>query len=78
MSTTHALTSAIVGTGLTAFAGEGLLWMAIGKENRTSLAGESSPPTELSLLAESAIRRTAVNMGRILLCLMPASRTLYR
>lgn len=33
VSTTHALTGAIVGTGLAAFAGEGLLWPAIGKRS---------------------------------------------
>ena len=32
VSTTHALTGAIVGTGFVAFAGEGLIWSAIGKK----------------------------------------------
>ncbi len=32
VSTTHALTGAIVGTGFVAFAGEGLIWSAIGRK----------------------------------------------
>jgi inorganic phosphate transporter, PiT family len=32
VSTTHALTGAIVGTGFVAFAGEGLIWSAIGEK----------------------------------------------
>lgn len=32
VSTTHALAAAIVGTGFVAFAGEGLIWSAIGKK----------------------------------------------
>jgi hypothetical protein len=39
VSTTHALTGAIVGTGFVAFAGEGMIWSAIGK--KIALAGSS-------------------------------------
>lgn len=35
VSTTHALTGAIVGSGLVAFGGEGLIWTAIGKTLRS-------------------------------------------
>ena len=77
VSTTHALTGAIVGTGLIAFAGEGLLWPAIGKKIALPLLVSPLLAFGLSLLLHPAIRRTAATWGGSCLCLMPASRALF-
>ena len=43
VSTTHALTGAIVGTGLMAFAGETLIWPAIEKKIAPAIVAQSIP-----------------------------------
>ncbi|MCS6295717.1 MAG: inorganic phosphate transporter [Nitrospira sp.] len=77
VSTTHALTGAIVGTGLMAFAGEGLLWPAIGKKIALPLLLSPFLAFGLSLLLHPAMRWSAEKWGGACLCLMPASRALF-
>lgn len=77
VSTTHALTGAIVGTGLVAFAGEGLLWPAIGKKIALPLLLSPFLAFGLSFLLHPAMRRAATKWGGSCLCLMPGSRALF-
>lgn len=77
VSTTHALTGAIVGTGLVAFSGEGLLWPAIGKKIALPLLLSPFLALGLSLLLHPAVRRSAAQWGGACLCLIPASRALF-
>jgi PiT family inorganic phosphate transporter len=76
VSTTHALTGAIVGTGLVGFAGEGLLWGAIGKKIVLPLLLSPFLALTLSLLIHPAIRALAKKWDGACLCVMPASRAL--
>ena len=76
VSTTHALTGAIVGTGLIAFAGEGLIWAAIGKKIALPLLLSPFLALTLSLLIHPAIRALAKKWEGACLCVMPASRAL--
>ena len=76
VSTTHALTGAIVGTGFVAFAGEGLIWSAIGK--KIALPSLLSPflAVTVSLLIQPVVRALARKWEGACLCVMPASRAL--
>ena len=76
VSTTHALTGAIVGTGLIAFAGEGLIWSAIGKKIALPLLVSPFLALTVSLLIHPAIRALARKWEGACLCVMPASRAL--
>jgi PiT family inorganic phosphate transporter len=76
VSTTHALTGAIVGTGLVAFAGEGLIWGAIGKKIALPLLLSPFLAFTLSLLIHPVIRALAKKWDGACLCVMPASRAL--
>jgi len=76
VSTTHALTGAIVGTGLVAFAGEGLIWSAIGKKIVLPLLVSPFLALTVSLLIHPAIRALARKWEGGCLCVMPASRAL--
>ena len=76
VSTTHALTGAIVGTGLIAFAGEGLIWAAIGKKIALPLLLSPFLALTLSLLIHPAIRALAKKWEGACLCVIPASRAL--
>jgi PiT family inorganic phosphate transporter len=76
VSTTHALTGAIVGTGLVAFAGEGLIWPAIGKKIALPLLVSPFFALTVSLLIHPAIRALAKKWDGACLCVMPASRAL--
>lgn len=76
VSTTHALTGAIVGTGLAAFAGEGLLWPAIGKKIALPLLLSPFLALGISLLFHPAVRLLADRWAGACLCVMPASRAL--
>ncbi|MEO5863890.1 MAG: inorganic phosphate transporter [Nitrospiraceae bacterium] len=76
VSTTHALTGAIVGTGLVAFAGEGLIWPAIGKKIALPLLVSPFLAFTVSLLIHPAIRALAKKWDGACLCVMPASRAL--
>jgi PiT family inorganic phosphate transporter len=76
VSTTHALTGAIVGTGLVAFAGEGLIWGAIGKKIALPLLLSPFLALTLSRLIHPAIRALAKKWDGACLCVMPTSRAL--
>ena len=76
VSTTHALTGAIVGGGLAAFMGDELIWAAIAK--KIALPLFLSPPLAfaLSCLFHPALRMVAARWEGACLCLLPASRAL--
>ena len=76
VSTTHALTGAIVGTGFVAFAGDGLIWSAIGKKIALPLLLSPFLALTVSLLIHPAIRALARKWEGSCLCVMPASRAL--
>jgi PiT family inorganic phosphate transporter len=76
VSTTHALTGAIVGTGLVAFAGDGLIWPSIGKKIALPLLLGPFLAFTISLLIHPAVRALAKKWGGACLCVMPASRAL--
>jgi len=76
VSTTHALTGAIVGTGLVAFAGEGLIWSAIGKKIALPLLGSPFLALTVSLLIHPTVRTLAKKWEGACLCVMPASQAL--
>lgn len=76
VSTTHALTGAIVGAGFVAFAGEGLIWPAIGKKIALPLLLSPFLAFTVSLLIHPAVRALAEKWEGACLCVMPASRAL--
>jgi len=76
VSTTHALTGAIVGTGLVAFAGEGLIWSAIGKKIALPLLFSPFLALTVSLLFHPTVRALARKWEGACLCVMPASQAL--
>ena len=76
VSTTHALTGAIVGTGLVAFSGDGLIWPAIGKKIALPLLLSPFLALTVSLLIHPAVRALARKWEGACLCVMPASRAL--
>ena len=76
VSTTHALTGAIVGTGFVAFAGQGLIWSAIGKKIALPLLVSPFLALTVSLLIHPAVRALARKWEGSCVCLMPASRAL--
>ena len=76
VSTTHALTGAIVGTGFIAFAGEGLIWSAIGRKIALPLLLSPFLALTVSLLIHPAVRVLARKWEGACLCVMPASRAL--
>jgi PiT family inorganic phosphate transporter len=76
VSTTHALTGAIVGAGFVAFAGEGLIWGAIGKKIALPLLLSPFLAFTVSLLIHPAIRALARKWDGACLCVIPASHAL--
>jgi len=76
VSTTHALTGAIVGTGFIAFAGEGLIWSAIGKKIALPLLFSPFLALIVSLIVHPAVRLLAARWEGACVCVMPASRAL--
>lgn len=76
VSTTHALTGAIVGTGFVAFAGEGLIWAAIGKKIALPLLLSPFFALTVSILVHPAIRALARKWEGACVCVMPAARAL--
>lgn len=76
VSTTHALTGAIVGTGLVAFAGDGLIWSAIGEKIALPLLLGPFLAFTVSLLIHPAVRALAKKWEGACLCVMPVSRAL--
>src|SRR5574340_764311 len=76
VSTTHALTGAIVGSGFVAFAGEGLIWPAIGQKIAFPLLLSPFLAFAVSLLIHPAVRLLAAKWEGACLCVIPASRAL--
>ena len=76
VSTTHALTGAIVGTGLVAYAGEGLIWAAIGKKIALPLLLSPFLALTVSLLIHPVVRALTRKWEGACVCVMPASRAL--
>ncbi len=76
VSTTHALTGAIVGTGMVAFAGEGLIWPVIGTKIALPLLLSPFLAFAVSLIVHPAVRLLATRWDGACLCVMPASRAL--
>ena len=76
VSTTHALTGALVGAGLVSIGSQGLTWSAIaGKIGLPLLLGPVLALT-VSFLVHPVIRRVAARWEGACLCVMPASRAL--
>ncbi|MGQ0666991.1 MAG: inorganic phosphate transporter [Nitrospiraceae bacterium] len=76
VSTTHALTGAIVGAGLTAFAGGSLIWSAIVKKIALPLLLSPLLALTLSLLLHPLVRLLAARWEGACVCVMPASHAL--
>jgi PiT family inorganic phosphate transporter len=76
VSTTHALTGAIVGAGLTALPPEALIWPAIAKNVALPLLLGPLLALAVSFLLYPAMRHAATRWEGSCLCVMPASRAL--
>jgi len=76
VSTTHALTGAIVGAGLIALSGGGLIWPAIGKKIALPLFLSPFLALAVSLIVHPAVRLLAAKWEGSCLCVIPASRAL--
>ncbi|WP_455245023.1 anion permease [Petrachloros mirabilis] len=76
VSTTHALTGAIIGTGLVGVSGEVVVWPAIGHKIVLPLMASPFLAFALSLLLHPVMRVTAARWEGSCLCLMPGPRAL--
>ncbi len=76
VSTTHALTGAIVGAGLAAFAEEALLWPAVIKKIALPLLLSPFLALALSYLLYPCLRLLAARWEGTCLCVLPASHAL--
>lgn len=76
VSTTHALTGAIVGTGLVTFNGEGLIWSGIGQKIALPLLLSPLLALTVSLLVHPLVRLLASRWEGACWCVMPNSRAL--
>lgn len=76
VSTTHALTGAIVGGGLVALGSEGLLWRAIAAKIVLPLLVSPLLAFALAALIHPLIRAVASRWETACLCLMPEARAL--
>ncbi|MBX3235900.1 MAG: inorganic phosphate transporter [Nitrospiraceae bacterium] len=76
VSTTHALTGAIVGSSLAAMLGERLLWPAIQAKIALPLLLSPLLALSVSLIVHPVIRLAATKWGGHCLCVMPDSRAL--
>jgi PiT family inorganic phosphate transporter len=76
VSTTHALTGAIVGAGLTALPPEALIWLAIAKKIVLPLLLSPLLALTVSYLLHPGVDRLAARLGNTCVCLLPASRAL--
>jgi len=76
VSTTHALTGAIVGTGLIAFAGEALIWPAIVKKIALPLLLSPFLALTIALILHPVVRLLTARWEGACVCVMPASRAL--
>ena len=76
VSTTHALTGALVGAGLVAIGSDGLTWSAITKKIALPLLLSPALALSLSLVLHPVIRFIAGRWEGTCLCVMPESRAL--
>lgn len=76
VSTTHALTGAIVGAGLIALGAQGLVWPAIAKKIVLPLLLSPLLALTVSVLFHPAVRVLARRWEGSCLCLMPSSQAL--
>jgi len=76
VSTTHALTGAIVGAGLAAFSGESLIWSAIAMKIALPLLVSPLLALSVSLFLHPLVRLLAARWEGTCVCVMPASRAL--
>ncbi|MGH7250818.1 MAG: inorganic phosphate transporter, partial [Nitrospiraceae bacterium] len=76
VSTTHALVGAVVGAGLVAFGGRGLIWPAIVGKIAVPLLVSPVLALSLSVLVHRATRALAGRWEGTCLCLLPTSRAL--
>src|SRR5256712_3554216 len=76
VSTTHALTGAIVGAGLVAIGSQGLAWPAIAGKIGLPLLLSPVLALSVSFIVHPMIRRIAARWEGACLCVMPASRAL--
>jgi PiT family inorganic phosphate transporter len=76
VSTTHALTGAIVGVGLVAFGAQGLVWAGIGKKIVLPLVLSPVLALTVSILVHRLVRTVATRWEGTCLCVMPTARAL--
>jgi PiT family inorganic phosphate transporter len=76
VSTTHALTGAIVGAGLVAFGGHGLIWSTLIGKIALPLLLSPLLALSFSVLLHPAIRAVAARWEGTCLCVMPTARAL--
>ncbi len=76
VSTTHALTGAIIGAGLMAFGQEGLMWPALAKKIAFPLLLSPLLAFTVAIIVHPLIRTLAARWGGHCLCIMPAARAL--
>jgi PiT family inorganic phosphate transporter len=76
VSTTHALTGAIIGAGLVAFSGDGFIWSAIGQKIALPLLLSPFLALTVSLLVHPLVRVLASRWEGTCVCVMPAARAL--
>jgi len=76
VSTTHALTGALVGAGLAAFGARGLLWPALLGKIALPLLLSPVLALSLSVLLHPLVRLLAARWEGTCLCLMPTARAL--
>ncbi|MEQ1626544.1 MAG: inorganic phosphate transporter [Nitrospira sp.] len=76
VSTTHALTGAIIGAGLMAFGQEGLMWPALSKKIALPLLLSPLLAFTVAIALHPLIRRLADQWEGHCLCVMPAARAL--
>lgn len=76
VSTTHALIGALIGTGLVALGGNGLIWPALLKKIALPLLLSPILALSLAFLIHPLIRRLADRWEGTCLCLMPTARAL--
>ncbi|CAE6731012.1 MULTISPECIES: inorganic phosphate transporter [Nitrospira] len=76
VSTTHALTGAIVGVGLVAFGSEGLLWKGIGRKIVLPLILSPVLALMVSVIVHRLVRTLAARWEGACVCVMPTARAL--
>ena len=76
VSTTHALTGSLVGTGLLAFSSEGLIWSTVSKKIALPLLLSPFLALGLSFCIHPVIQSIAKRWEGLCVCIMPSHRAL--